>query len=50
MQTYASQYSTIHQNDVNSDSSNNKTDLETLQKAIKKIEEELEKINQDKSQ
>lgn len=49
MQTYASQYSTIHQNDTNSNHSKDASDFETLQKAIGKIESELEKMCQEKS-
>lgn len=45
MQTYASQYSTLHQNDTNgSTTTNNNNDLDTLRKAIHKIEKELEKM------
>lgn len=47
MQTYASQYSTIHQNDAEENSNvNNKNDLNSLRKAIHKIEKELEKMCQ----
>lgn len=46
MQTYASQYSTIHQNDKDSKDSKDTDDLETLQKTIRKIESELEKMCQ----
>lgn len=44
MQTYASQYSTLHQNDANENNNSSTDDLDTLRKAIYKIEKELEKM------
>lgn len=49
MLTYASQYSMLHQNDTNENNNINSTDdLDTLRKAIHKIEKELEKMCQEK--
>lgn len=44
MQTYASQYSTLHQNDTSENNNSSTDDLDTLRKAIYKIEKELEKM------
>lgn len=44
MQTYASQYSTLHQNATNENNNSSTDDLDTLRKAIYKIEKELEKM------
>ena len=46
MQTYASQKSTLDAN--NSPQQDNSSDIETLKKAIKDIEEELDKLCADK--
>lgn len=48
MQTYASQYATITSDDSEEKSSNeNCCDIETIKKAIKKIETELENISKE---
>lgn len=46
MQTYASQKATLDAN--NSPQQDNSSDIETLKKAIKDIEEELDKLCADK--